>query len=170
MSYPRYPLQCGPVTIQILSKDLMATYCETNPHLVISIREPGSEKVVLPDYPLSRKGTLFLEFQDWDIERKHPADGAPIKGSDGKVKGHVVIFKEEHAKMILSFINNYPDVKAIIINCPGGVSRSSGVGAALSRIYCQNDNIFFQRFIPNMGVYRTLLNEYYAQKERLEQV
>lgn len=163
MSRVRSPIQCGKYTIQVLSQELVEKYEETRPHIVISIREPGSQKAKLPDNP-NRKAVLFLEFHDFDTERKHPADGTEmVNPVTGEKFGKINLFKRAHAFAILDFVASHVGMyEAIIVNCSAGISRSAGVGAALAKIQCNDDTEFFKRYLPNMGVYRTLLNEYYS--------
>ena len=121
-------------------------------HVVISICEPES---LFPDLPKNNKrlGLLRLKFTD--------LDGIDIAKQIGQE--HLLMTKDQ-AKEILSFVDKYKDkVNLIICQCDGGVSRSSGTAAALSKILNNDDRWVFssRNYIPNMYVYRLLINEYF---------
>ena len=121
-------------------------------HVVISICEPDYPFARLPENK-QRLGLLQLKFTDLDW-----VDAAKEIGQD-----HLLMTKDQ-AKEILSFVNEYKNkIKLIICQCDGGVSRSSGTAAALSRILNNDDEWVFssRNYVPNMHVYRLLINEYF---------
>jgi predicted protein tyrosine phosphatase len=75
------------------------------------------------------------------------------------------LFTENDADQILDFVESHPEAELIIVHCDGGVSRSAGIAAALSKILTGSDfNIFnSKRYQPNMHVYRTILNRWHSR-------
>ena len=76
--------------------------------------------------------------------------------------------KEQDAVDVLDFVEKYKDkVDLFVIHCNAGISRSSGVAAALSFIYNGDDSWVFndRRYLPNMKVREKILSE--AQKRGL---
>ena len=121
-------------------------------HIVISICEPDYPFPRLPENR-QRRGLLQLKFTDID-----KVDTAKQIGQE-----HLLMTKDQ-AKEILSFVNKYKNkANLIICQCDGGVSRSSGTAAALSKILNNDDRWVFgsKNYIPNMYVYRLLMNEYF---------
>lgn len=139
----RKPITIKDYTFRVLSEDDAVVYEETNPHLFISIRSPERDILTLPQNK-ERIAKLFLEFHDLD----HPLS-------------HYEIFTKEHAVEVLSFVNDNQDIKTVIINCEAGISRSAGCAAALAKILCEEDQIFFKKYLPNTLVYRTILECYF---------
>lgn len=73
------------------------------------------------------------------------------------------VFTKDHAIQILDFVEEMKnDIEILVVHCDAGISRSSGVAAALSLIYTGTDKGIFMdnRYRPNMHVYRTILNVY----------
>jgi len=73
------------------------------------------------------------------------------------------LFSINQAQQILEFIFKYlNEIDLIIIHCHAGISRSAGVGCALSYIINQNDDdLVKKKPCFNRFVYRTILNEYF---------
>lgn len=155
-------------------------------HIVVSVRSPKSQKVFLP-FQSSRLGALFLEFHDIDerclnikerkncevcggsgyIEEYHHIEGGRCFGCNREGMD-LRLFCENHAKLILSFVETYKNkVDLIAVNCEAGRSRSVGISAALSIILngLGSDMYYFKRYCPNMLVYRKILDTYYETKE-----
>lgn len=82
-------------------------------------------------------------------------------------------FTEEDAKNIVTFLNSHDLTKVdkIICSCDGGVSRSAAMAAALSLYFNGNDwNIWGNaQYVPNLTVYRTLLNTLFETKSVFEE-
>ena len=112
---------------------------------IISIIDPGTE---INDFHNNVPEDSILRLHFWD--RDSATDGSKL-------------FTIEDAKQILEFTEKYIDsVDFFIVHCGAGISRSSGCAAALSKIYNQTDEDIFTNpeYIPNMLVYRTILEEY----------
>jgi len=130
---------------KIMGRKEIEGFCTDIKHIVISVRDSGAEDALLPRQ-LSRMATLYLEFDDLEKEYKD-----------------YMIFSKEDAREILAFFNNFRCyVNLIIVNCEAGISRSAGIVAALSKISGQDDSIFFKKYLPNMLVYKTILEEYHS--------
>jgi len=131
----------------VLSRDEIRHFQIEEKHIVISIRDPNSKRARLPKL-YSRLAILDLEFSD--LDEHLPSES------------FYILFTKEDAKKILNFYNKYKDkIEIVVCQCEAGISRSAGVAAALSKIYNEEDEIYFKRFIPNKRVYRTILEEYY---------
>jgi predicted protein tyrosine phosphatase len=132
--------------IIVLNRKNIQEFATDRPYLLISIRDPKSEPVVIPENP-NQVARLDLDFYDIDCK----ADG-------------VKSFCDEDAKAILKIVNLIlPYVNLIVCQCEAGVSRSAGVAAALSKILTDDDSKFFAKkgpYCPNSFVYRTILNRY----------
>jgi len=120
-------------------------------HIVISICEPEYSFPSLPKNS-NRLGLLQLKFSDLD------------RNSAKQIGQEHMLMTKDQAKEILNFVNKYKNkVKLILCQCDGGVSRSSGTAAALSKILNNDDKWVFssRNYAPNMYVYRLLINEYF---------
>ena len=111
------------------------------PYIHISIRSPKTDDAYIGDNE-SCKGSLFLKFHD--LDRKY---------NDYK------LFDSLDAHKILKFVNHFiEEIELIVVNCEAGVSRSAGVAGALSKLINGDDSEYFKHSLPNMLVYRTILN------------
>ena len=122
---------------------MIEKYDAREKHIVISIRNPKSDKAKLSEVCKDfRVDSLFIAVDDCDV-----------KGRKG------VIFTMEMAKQVWEIVDRYEkDVDLIVINCEAGISRSSAVGAALSKVLNNDDNEFFRYFYPNMYIYNKVIS------------
>jgi predicted protein tyrosine phosphatase len=132
-------------------------------HAVISITDPKSKDPIFKPNPFT-KGILFLKFYDIDF-----SDGnyTPTRADILKAYGDG-LFNDSQAREILEFVEQIKSkVKVLICHCEAGVSRSAGVAAAISKILTGSDKNIFddKRYIPNMFVYRKILNLYFQGGE-----
>lgn len=69
-----------------------------------------------------------------------------------------ILFHDSHAHDILDFAGEvWGRASVLIVHCDAGISRSSAVAAALSRLRLATDGEFFDPpYDPNPFVYRTL--------------
>lgn len=103
----------------------------------------------------NRLGLLQLAFHDRSdpLYLNHPLTG-------------LLYFQPQQALHIWDFINKYgEDAECLLVHCEAGVSRSAAVAAAIALVQRGRggDEEFFtsrSRFVPNMHVYRTMLNLY----------
>jgi len=132
------------MNFMVLNRDKIGKFLVTDKHIVISVKDPNSERAKLPKSS-SRLSVLDLEFDDVDWAKPSCA---------------YIIFTKEMARQIVFFFNKYKDkVDLVICQCEAGISRSSAIAAGLSKIIGQDDSIYFKEFIPNRFVYRTILEE-----------
>jgi len=147
--------------IKIMSK-LMAEKFVPNitvPHAVISITDPTNKKPAkfeLSEYLLS---VLYVKCYDIDFSdgyMSHTRSQIMKKYGDG-------LFTDEHAMHIANFVlENKDSIGILICHCDAGISRSSGVAAAIQRALTGDDKEIFndKRYIPNMHVYRKVLDAF----------
>jgi len=119
-------------------------------YAVISITSPYNE------FPMLQPGyidVLRLKFLDMDLNDDYY--------SRSKWEGYNPISREDAGKIIDFSEINIDRVNLFIVNCNAGISRSSGIAAALSKIYNGDDSWVFKdrRYYPNMRVYRYILDE-----------
>jgi len=127
----------------VANRDQMKHYRCEKQHLIISIKDPNTEDAQIAQRD-NCVGILYLAFHDLDRAYK-----------DYK------LFSKKDAKEILDFVTN-PLIKVdvIICQCEAGISRSAGVAGALSKIFNKDDTEIFKNYLPNMLVYRTIMEEY----------
>jgi len=123
-------------------------------HIVISICEPdmGLDFPELPENP-NRLGVLRLSFTDID-----DIDAAKQIG-----QAHYLMTKEQ-AEEVVVFVKKYANsIETIVCQCDGGISRSSGMAAALSKIFNWDDSWVFdsKEYVPNMFIYSMIINTWY---------
>jgi predicted protein tyrosine phosphatase len=137
--------------IKVFSRQNVEKFLTDLPHIVISVRDPGSERVNLPDNP-NRIAELYLDFNDIDCNKFIPDCTPDIK-----------TFSGEDAASILKVVGlTYPYINLIVVNCEAGISRSAGIAGALSVLLGIGDEAYFTPkgpYSPNRFVYRTLLNQ-----------
>lgn len=115
------------------------------PHIVISITDEIKHKVKINQTAFT-KGIIHLYFHDVDEKFIGPEKFKPFSG--------------EQARAILGFMKDYEDeVEFVLCQCDAGISRSAGVAAALSKIYNDEDEMYFKNYIPNSLVRRLILEE-----------
>jgi hypothetical protein len=132
------------------------------PHAIISIGEP---KPWREDYTgpakfadnEKRLGVLRLEFYDIDmLSITNAGYKHDIQESGGKG-----LFTDEQAVQVVNFVDEMKGkIEVLVCHCEGGVSRSSGMGAAISLMVNGSDEKIFNNieYIPNMFVYRKVLD------------
>ena len=120
------------------------------PHVIISISNPGSRKPRIRETGLC-KGVLRLRFDDAE----------PVEGFN--LPGEVQIMTPKHAKAIWQFIlPRVANISMVIVHCEQGMSRSPAVAAAICLGLgglSENSTRFFEEFQPNQYVYRLVLAE-----------
>lgn len=119
-------------------------------HIIVSIRTPGDPKQVVLRTSKTTLAVVHLSFHDMD--RVVP----------GEEEIEPELFQHEHAHQILGAVKAHPEAQRLIVHCDAGWSRSPAVAAALSKILLGDDDYFFQRYHPNMLVYRRILEAYHG--------
>jgi predicted protein tyrosine phosphatase len=127
-----------------------AIHPHEEPNVIISIRTPGAPMARIRRGPQTRD-ILFMAFPDLD-ENYRALPAGEKRYNDG------ALFDEDDAKEILAFVDLHKNhIESIIVHCEGGMSRSPGVAAALSKLLTGDDTRFFKSKTPNMLVYSTLI-------------
>lgn len=105
----------------------------------ISITTTANDVAEIPEE--NRVALLRLVFADVTV---------PWKGYD--------MFTDHHAFDILDFVtHNWEKMNTLLVHCDMGISRSSAVAAAISRLKFGNEGEFVEDpYDPNPVVYRTL--------------
>lgn len=79
-----------------------------------------------------------------------------------------VVISEKDAKDIVSFVKKWYDkVDTIIVHCNAGISRSSGVCAAIMKAMTGDDSLIFEnpKYLPNTTCYKVVLEEFMREEE-----
>ncbi len=109
--------------------------------ILISITDPDKNHCL----PSGRyRDVLCVKFDDADMD----ASG-------------VLLITTEIAKNIIEFVVKNMDIDNVVVNCEGGISRSAGTAAALSKIFTGDDSELVRaKPFFNRLVYRTILDEW----------
>ena len=106
---------------------------------VISIADPDDNHPEILISELGLQGTLRLSFHDLDRE------DLPKKYK---------LMSDEDGRQVAEFVERHKDVDLLIVQCDAGISRSSGMAAAILKHQTGDDSQIFgnRRFIPNRWV------------------
>lgn len=114
-------------------------------HIVISISGSEDKETVIPNNP-NRAGKLHLKFDDVE-----------------DIQEQWIYFDRGCAEEILEFVERHcMAISLIVVQCQAGLSRSVAVASALSKIINGRDDAVFTKGIPNMFVYTTILDYFFA--------
>lgn len=118
--------------------------------VVISISEPRSNHPLIEEKP-ELKEVLRLSFHDIDIETSE-FDHSRMT--------------DEDAKLVATFVEKHKNVDMMIVQCDAGISRSSGIAAAILKHLTGDDSQIFndKRFLPNRWVYSKTLEALAANR------
>src|SRR5579871_6441803 len=120
------------INFQVLGRAEIARVSPQDPHILISVTEPGAPEVHFAEAP-SRLGVLRLTFHD----AQQPSPDR-------------ILLSAQDAEAIIAFVREYQaSARLIVCQCEGGISRSAGIAAALSRWLQGDDAPFFLYFEPN---------------------
>jgi predicted protein tyrosine phosphatase len=116
------------------------------PHVLISIRDPGSRKPRLFKHGL-RRDTLFVEFHDAE----------PLEGFT--LPPEIKLMTPKHAAKIWAFVLKHIGViGAVVVHCEQGMSRSPAVAAGILTGLGLDASELMQTFQPNAYVLRLMLD------------
>jgi predicted protein tyrosine phosphatase len=102
--------------LKVLSRQDVEQYEPSSREICISISDPGAVPAgVSPSFA----AVLRLQFDDV-LERTDAAD---------------ILFAEEHARRIVEFVGEWPDVDRVVFHCNMGVSRSPGIALGLCDLH-----------------------------------
>ncbi len=125
------------------------------PHIMISINGTtgtDSTSANIPDN-INRKDLLQIRFDDIDVRHTETIKNEGLE---------LIFFSEDHARNILNFVEkNVENINLIVVHCFAGVCRSVAVASALSKIINNEDDKIFRSGVPNMLVYKTILEKFW---------
>jgi len=133
----------------VLGKSAASEFTYSKPWACISI---GTE---VGDWPKINKCQLvdLLQVAFYDLD-KMPSE--QFLNSHDKSK--IVLFSENHAQQIWKFVESVWDkVDSLMVHCLAGACRSPAVAAAIAKIKYGDDQFYFDNYMPNMLVFRTML-------------
>ena len=123
------------------------------PSVIVSISDMWDNPPSLPKTTTNKiKDILTLQFEDTELVSE-----------DG--------ITDDDAKQIAMFVDKYfGNIDMIVVHCEAGVSRSAGCAAAIMKFYRNDDSPIFDNghYVPNMLVYRKVLNALFKWKEERE--
>lgn len=151
----------GPVlSVQVLSRELMALVVPEYPYIVVSIADPGQREIApgksgyvdVPRHP-GCKGVLEVDFHDIEF------DGNPYRYKS---------ITDEDAREIAAFVlesQERGEWPLLIVHCEAGVCRSSAVAAALYKFLNNKSDAFFWDenkggYLPNKLVYQRMMDAF----------
>lgn len=115
------------------------------PHVLVSIRDPGTPRPRLRDHPL-RLDVLHLEFHDVE-----PSAGAVLPPE-------VRPMTEDDARAIWAFVRRHLEsLRAVVVHCEQGSSRSPGVAAGLLWGLGRSDDRLWETHMPNAHAFGLML-------------
>lgn len=127
---------------------------------IISIQEYESEYMGV-EYKVGGNCVAALNVHFSDISSKEDEQRRIEKGN---WTGHIKLITDGDAYRIKCFVEYVSalNIDTLIIHCHHGVSRSAAVGAAISKVYFNNDSLYFNsdRYVPNMTVYYKILKAF----------
>ena len=130
----------------VMSENKIKNYNIAEKHIVISVTGNKYKHPVLPTMN-SRLALLQLKFYDIDKSFIYKKIFYPA-------------FTKRQARKIWKFYNYWKSTVSIVIcQCEVGICRSAGIAAGLVKGIGQDDSEYFKKYVPNMLVYRLLLNE-----------
>lgn len=101
----------------------------------------------------NRVALLQLAFRDTDFEQQERA------------------FNKDLAKKVIVFAESVIDrVETLLVHCEMGLCRSPGVAAALAKLYAGTDQYYFDHYVPNMLVYRKIIEAAVEHDEKFARV
>jgi predicted protein tyrosine phosphatase len=122
------------------------SYKFKKPTIIISITDPTKDLNIFAKNP-NIVAVCRVQFDDTDKEIFRPGE---------------VLMTKADAKKIGDFVRAYKDMaECIIVHCEAGISRSSGIMAAIEKYLTGSDSDIFdnRKFCPNRHCYRLMLNE-----------
>jgi predicted protein tyrosine phosphatase len=116
------------------------------PHVLISIRDPGSRKPRLFKHGL-RRDALFMAFDDAE-----PSENFTLPPE-------IMLMTPKHAAKIWAFVMKHVGViDAVVVHCEQGMSRSPAVAAGILTGLGMDATELMETFQPNAYVLRLMLD------------
>lgn len=137
------------IHLLVLSRDEVSIVAPQVPYIVISITDPEKDDALIADSS-SQLAILRLKF--------HDIIGVKSISLEDSSSTNEIAMSQENAQSVLNFVREHlGNVKLIVCHCEAGISRSSAIAAALSRILNTQDKFFFDNYWPNRWVYDSIL-------------
>lgn len=144
------------MNVYVMSRADAIRYCHKQhnaPVVMISVSDPY---IAYPSAPFCNEENKVLA-----IQRLYFTD-ADKPGSDvyGRTVGERDLISDGDALLVKRLLNKFPNTD-IIVHCDAGISRSSGIAAAILKAYTGDDSQIFNnpRYSPNMRCYRSVYNK-----------
>lgn len=139
-----------------MSRDAAIRYCNeyhNKPIIMISISDPY---LTYDNEPFCSKKNQVIAIQPLFFT---DAD-KPGKDVYGREVIETDLITEDDAQLIKQLLLRYPEID-VIVHCDAGISRSSGVAAAILKASTGDDSQIFNspKYRPNMRCYRIVLDE-----------
>ena len=144
------------MSVVVMSRDAAIRDCNeyhNKPAIIISISDP------------------YIDYhsEPFCSEQNHVVAIKPLFFTDADKPGKDVydrevtekdLITEADAQLIKRLLKKYPDTD-VIVHCDAGISRSSGVAAAILKATTDDDSQIFNspKYRPNMRCYRMVLDE-----------
>lgn len=144
------------INVQVMSRDDAIKYCKHShdtPVVMISISDPYIQYFSGPSCTKQNKVLAIQRLYFTDADK-------PGKDVYGRSVEEADLITEGDAFLVKRLLSKFPDTD-VIVHCDAGISRSSGVAAAILKVYTGDDSQIFDnpRYRPNMRCYRMVLNE-----------
>lgn len=144
------------MSVVVMSRDAAIRYCNeyhNKPIIMISISDPY---LTYDSEPFCSEKNQVLAIQPLFFT---DAD-KPGKDVYGREVIETDLITEDDAQLIKQLLLCHPDTD-VIVHCDAGISRSSGVAAAILKASTGDDSQIFNspKYRPNMRCYRTVLDE-----------
>ena len=132
--------------IVVRSKEKAKSFESLNNWAAISVSSKPDEFPVLNT--IKRMGLLQLCFDDIQFDHKIPMG--------------LKLFDKKLAYDIIEFVDMHKDnIETLLIHCEAGLSRSPAIAAAIAYKYkIGSPEYYFEKYMPNTLVYKTLLGIY----------
>ena len=148
----------------------------------------SKSKAIKYSYKSHEKSSIIISIQNsYDIPKKFLSspnnnikevlylNELTIKKDEGMVIDNYnqvyAIISDKDAQKIVDFVKKYQNtIDRIIVHCEAGISRSSGVCAAIMKFLEDDDFEIFNnsKYSPNMRCYRTVLNKFWESVSKKE--
>lgn len=151
-------LSVGFMDIFVLSKKLAEKYEMQEPHVWISISDPGDTTTLLINP--HTEDVLRLYFDDMENYIEWERDGW-----DKIYKRDCVMFDMDMGYMVFDFFQKHKRCENLMIHCHAGISRSAAIGSFLSQILGKK-NFMDPPYFPNSHV-RGILRRVWMEKTGL---
>ena len=143
------------MNVAVMSRAGAVRYCHLeheNKAVIISISDPSMYYSNAPFMSEQNRVVHILRLSFAD------ADRPMTKDVYGKMATQDDLMTDNDAAQVAKLIGRYADTD-IIVHCDAGISRSSGVAAAILKYVTGSDAAIFgnNRFCPNMWCYRKVL-------------